>query len=169
MSKERNPASSPLPAEGALDRILDGGPFARADLIGLLHRIQAECGHIPREAVVRLSERLGLTEEEIASVVTFYRAFSFAPRGGHRITVCTGTACHVRGARRVVDECRRILGIEPGGTTPDGVCTLETVNCVGACALGPIVIADGATHGHMNPGKAADLVAEILSEADEPA
>jgi NADH-quinone oxidoreductase subunit E len=161
-------ASPPAPAEGVLDRILGGSRPRRGDLIGLLHRIQAECGFIPREAVSRLSERLGLTEEEIASVVTFYRAFSFAPRGRHRIMVCTGTACHVRGARGIVDEFRRILGVDPGGTTPDGACSLETVNCLGACALGPIVVADGATHGHMKAGGTGTLVAKILSGGGDP-
>lgn len=164
MNRERNQALSAAPSGSPLDRALGEGPFDRSDLIGLLHRVQSECGYIPPDAVARLSELLDLTEEEVASVVTFYRAFSFAPRGRHRVTVCTGTACHVRGARRVADEFRRVLGIEPGKTTPDGACTLETVNCVGACALGPIVIIDGAPHGRVKAADAGGLIAKVRSE-----
>jgi NADH-quinone oxidoreductase subunit E len=163
MRKERRPSSSSGDIEGILDRILEEARPERANLIDLLHRIQSQCGYIPQQGVSRLADSLAISQEEIASVVTFYRAFSLRPRGRHLITVCTGTACHVRGAQGIVDELRRVLCVEPGETTPDGLCTLETVNCVGACALGPIVISDGTVHGQLKAGEARTLVEQVRS------
>ena len=112
------------------------------DLIHILHKIQAEYGYIPSQALSSISKHLKISESEIFGVLTFYKAFSLKPRGKHLVTICMGTACHVRGAPMILDELKRQLSIEPGETTEDDLFTLETVNCVGACALGPIVISD---------------------------
>lgn len=167
MCKERCPSSSSGDIDGILDRILGDVRPERTNLIDLLHRIQSQCGFIPQQGVSRLADSLGISQEEIASVVTFYKAFSLNPLGRHLITVCTGTACHVRGAQGIVDELRRILGIDPGETTPDGLYTLETVNCVGACALGPIAISDGIVHGQMKAGEAKTLLERAKSEDED--
>lgn len=119
------------------------------ELIHILHQIQIQFGYIPAQTITQISRRLKISESEIFGVLTFYKAFTLKPRGEHLITICMGTACHVRGAPVILDEFRRKLGIESGETTEDNLFTLETVNCVGACALGPIVIADGEYHGQM--------------------
>jgi NADH-quinone oxidoreductase subunit E len=134
------------------------------DLIHLLHGVQSEKGYIPVQAIHEISKQLGISESEIFGVLTFYKAFSLKPRGEHLITICMGTACHVRGAGKILDEFRRRLNLEPGQTTADNLFSLETVNCVGACALGPIVITDGAYHGQMKTQDVAALVEKIKNE-----
>lgn len=119
------------------------------ELIHILHAVQEEYGYILPQSIPVIAKHLKITENEIYGVLTFYKAFSLKPRGKHLITICMGTACHVRGAPRILDEFSRQLGIDSGETTEDNMFTLETVNCVGACALGPIAIADGEYHGQL--------------------
>lgn len=121
--------------------------------IALLQEIQAAEGYLPRKTLQRLSQRLKLPLSRVYGLATFYRSFSMTPTGRHRVCVCLGTACHVRGAPSVLGEVERQLGVGPGETTKDMQFTLESVNCVGACAMGPIVIVDGKYHGQMSPGK----------------
>jgi len=137
------------------------------DLIHILHKIQAEYGYIPSQALSSISKHLKISESEIFGVLTFYKAFSLKPRGKHLVTICMGTACHVRGAPMILDELKRQLSIEPGETTEDDLFTLETVNCVGACALGPIVISDGNYHGQMRTREVNKLIKEIKNEIKE--
>ncbi len=144
-----------------LDEILQEFPGEQKDLIHILHRVQTKFGYIPAEAVVEISRRLKMSPNEIFGVLTFYKAFSLQPRGEHLVTVCLGTACHVRGGVQIVEEMERKLGIVAGATTPDRKFTLETVNCLGCCAIGPVVVVDGRYHSHVNLKK----VASILEEA----
>lgn len=137
------------------------------NLIHILHKIQAEYGYIPSQALSSISKHLKISESEIFGVLTFYKAFSLKPRGKHLVTICMGTACHVRGAPMILDELKRQLSIEPGETTEDDLFTLETVNCVGACALGPIVISDGDYHGQMNTREVNKLIKKIKKEIKE--
>ncbi|MCK4431502.1 MAG: NAD(P)H-dependent oxidoreductase subunit E [Candidatus Aminicenantes bacterium] len=137
------------------------------DLIHILHKIQAEYGYIPSQALSSISKHLKISESEIFGVLTFYKAFSLKPRGKHLVTICMGTACHVRGAPMILDELKRQLSIEPGETTEDDLFTLETVNCVGACALGPIVISDGNYHGQMKTREVNKLINKIKKEIKE--
>lgn len=113
-----------------------------------------------------VSKELGVPVIEVYRVANYYKAFSLAPRGRHLITVCMGTACHVREAPRMLDEVRGQLGIEPGQTTSDDMFTLERVNCLGACALGPIVVLDGKYHRDMTPNKLRKLV-QLVREAEK--
>lgn len=138
----------------------------QGELISLLHRIQEKFGYIPSEALRKLSQHLKISESEIFGVLTFYNAFSLKPRGKHLVTICLGTACHVRGATRILDEFVRKLKINPGETTPDHSITLETVNCVGACALGPVVITDGVYHGQMKTTDVEQVVAGIIASEE---
>ncbi len=125
----------------------------RDSLISILQDVQSEYHYLPEEALRTVASQLGLSLIQVYGVATFFRAFSLKPRGEHLVTVCLGTACHVRGAPTVLDEVKRQLGIEPGETSEDMSFTLETVNCLGVCALGPIMVLDGKYHGQMSPGK----------------
>lgn len=120
-------------------------------LVDILQDIQLEIGYLPKTALVETGKQLGVPVSRVYSVATFFKAFSLTKRGRHLISVCMGTACHVRGAVKVLDQIERELKIKRGGTTKDLKFTLETVNCVGACALGPIVIIGEDYHGEMTP------------------
>ncbi len=144
--------------------ILDEFRPLQRELIHILHRIQRQFNYIPPESISEISRRLKISESEIYGVLTFYNAFTLEPRGKHLVTVCMGTACHVRGAPTILDELRRRLGIEPGETSEDRFFTLETVNCVGACALGPILIIDGVYHGQMKTQKVKQLLEDIMEK-----
>jgi len=115
-------------------------------LISILQDIQAEYNYLPQEALKFVSESMGIPLIDIIDVATFYRAFSLEPRGKHLVTVCLGTACHVRGGPKILEEFERILSINAGKTTKDGEFTLETVACLGCCAIGPVVVVDGDYH-----------------------
>lgn len=115
-------------------------------LISILQDIQVEYNYLPQEALRLVSESLGIPLIDIVGVATFYRAFSLEPRGKHIVTVCMGTACHVRGGPKILEEFERRLNIEAGGTTEDGEFSLETVACLGCCAIGPVVVVDGDYH-----------------------
>jgi NADH-quinone oxidoreductase subunit E len=130
-------------------------------LVNLLHDLQAEFRYLPEEALRQAAAHLGVPPARIFGVATFYEGFHLKPRGEHIVTVCMGTACHVRGSPRLLDQLGRDLAILPGGTTPDLQVTLETVNCVGACALGPLVIVDGNYHGNMTTGRLGPLTSSL--------
>jgi len=115
-----------------MKKLLTESEANQRDLIHILHKVQAEMGYISPEAIAAISKHLKISENEIYGVLTFYKAFSLKPRGEHLVTICMGTACHVRGAPRILDEFKRGLCIEPGETSEDNLFTLETVNCVGA-------------------------------------
>jgi NADH-quinone oxidoreductase subunit E len=127
-------------------------------LVAILQDVQAEYNYLPREALEQVGQGLDIPFSQVYSVASFFKAFSLKPRGRHLINVCLGTACHVRGAVRVLDEVERELNIKSGETTEDLRYTLETVNCVGACALGPIVVVDGTYSGQMNSSKVKPLL-----------
>jgi NADH:ubiquinone oxidoreductase subunit E len=131
-------------------------------LIAALEEIQERYRYLPPEALILASERLGVPLSQAYSVATFYNAFSLKPKGKHCLHVCMGTACHVRGSPQVLDRLESKLGIKAGETTRDHLFTLETVNCLGACALGPIVVTDEEYSGQMNTRKVDRLVKTIL-------
>jgi len=120
-------------------------------LVDILQDIQAEIGYLPKEVLEETGKGLGVPLSRVYSVATFFKAFSLTPRGRHLINVCMGTACHVRGADKVLEQIEEELGIKRGETTADLKFTLETVNCVGACALGPIVVIGEDYNGEMTP------------------
>lgn len=143
-----------------VDEILERYGRDRTQVISILQDIQDRRRYLPEEALTYVAQALGMPRSQIYSLATFYRAFSLEPRGEHTILVCTGTACHVRGAPRLVEELCRRLQVAPGGTTADGKFTLETVNCLGACALGPIMVVDDRYYGEMSPAKLDAVLAE---------
>jgi NADH-quinone oxidoreductase subunit E len=146
------------PTKQKIASILDSYERDKGMLVAILQDIQAEYNYLPKESLNQISEGLEMPMTQVYSVATFFKAFSLKPRGRHIINVCLGTACHVRGAGRVLDEIGRQLDIKPGETTKDFRFTMETVNCVGACALGPIVIIDGKYSGQMKTDRVKTLL-----------
>ena len=144
--------------ESKLDSIIDEHDVEEGSLIPILQDIQAEYSYLPKEALEHVAQRLNIPMVQIFGVVTFFKAFSLKPKGKNQIHVCMGTACHVRGAKNVLEGLERELGIKAGDTTDDGEYTLETVNCVGACALGPVVVNNEEHHGQMTPIKVESLL-----------
>ena len=140
-----------------VDEIIDRYDKDDSQLIQILLEIQREYNWLPKEALIWLSERLGVSINQIYQIATFYKAFSLVPRGRHMVRVCMGTACHVRGAIRLLDRTSQVLGIEPGENTQDMRFSMETVNCLGCCALGPALLIDEETYS--NPS-----VAELEEE-----
>lgn len=134
------------------------GPIS---LLGLLSEIQDRYHYLPPRTLILLSESLDIPLSQIYSVATFYNAFSLKPRGAHLVRVCMGTACHVRGAPRILNRLETHLGVHAGETTLDRNVTLETVNCLGACALGPITVVDGKYSGQMSIAKADRLLKSL--------
>ena len=133
-------------------------------LICILQDIQNVFEYLPRKALIHVSEKLDIPLIQVYGVATFFKAFSLVPRGGHTCTVCLGTACHVRGAEKVLDKIKRSLDIDVGETTKDMTFTLKTVNCLGACALGPMVVVDDEYHGHMTQTKVDPLLNKYKSK-----
>lgn len=144
--------------EEKVEAIVDNYQRNKGLLISIMQDIQAEYNYLPKEALIQVSQSLDIPLSQVYSVVTFFKAFSLEPRGRHLINVCLGTACHVRGGGKILESLERELGINAGKTTGDRKFTLETVNCVGACALGPIVIVDGEFSGQMATNKVKPLI-----------
>jgi len=136
-----------------VDAIIGKHGADRRALISLLLDIQDEFYYLPPEALERVAEKVGVPDIQVYQAARFYKAFSLKPRGKHLVTVCLGTACHVRGGARIVEQIGRLLHILPGETTEDRLFTLQTVNCLGCCALGPVVVVDGTYHGNMVASK----------------
>ncbi len=138
--------------------ILDKYQRNKGMLVSILQDIQTEYNYLPKESLAKVSKELDAPLSQVYSVATFFKAFSLTPRGRHLINVCLGTACHVRGAVRILEAIEREIGIKAGETTEDLKYTLETVNCLGACALGPIVVVNGVYSGQMDTNKVKPLL-----------
>lgn len=144
-----------------VDRILKKYPGGRNSIIQILQDIQDEFNYLPPDALARVAQSLRIPLSRIYSIATFFAAFSLVPRGKHCVTVCMGTACHVRGAPTVLERLENKLGIATGQTRQDREFTLESVNCLGACALAPIVVIDGKYHGQTTVKKVDRILEEI--------
>jgi len=136
-----------------VDEIIDRYPAQQGVLIQLLLDLQSEFTWIPKEVILRISGRLQIPVSQIYRVASFYKAMSLTPRGRHIVNVCLGTACHVRGGARVMDKVEEALKIRAGETTQDMKFTLERVNCIGCCAMGPVVLVDKDYHSKVTPAK----------------
>lgn len=131
------------------------------ELIQALHRVQSALGYLPKEAQAVVAEMLEVPPSQVRGVVTFYHFFRTKPAGRHTIRVCLGTACHVRGAERVLSALREELKVELGGTTADGKFTLEAARCLGCCGLAPVMMIDEEVYGKLDPKKARQVVRGI--------
>ena len=141
-----------------IDRVIDSYREQKWALIPLLHKIQEVQGYIPIEAIPRIARGLGLFPSQVQGVVTFYEQLYTSPRGENIVRVCRGTACHVRGGKTILKLVKQQLSIDEGETTPDFQYSLETVACIGCCALAPNMVISNNISGHMNPKKVSSLL-----------
>jgi len=144
-----------------LEEILDRHERAPSSIIAILQDVQDEVNYLPEGALRYVADSLDIPVAKVFGLATFYRAFSLEPRGEHIVQVCTGTACHVRGAVKIIDVLEREMALRAGETDERLEFTLETVNCLGACALGPVVVVDGDYYGEMNPAKTSRMLKRI--------
>jgi NADH-quinone oxidoreductase subunit E len=150
-----------------IEKIIEGRRSRPEQLIEVLQDIQKEHGYISRESMEAVSGGLGVPVIEVYRVASFYKAFSLRPSGKYVLTMCMGTACHVRNSQLLVDQAISQLGINPGEVTPDGLFSINLVNCLGACALGPIVAENGFYHHHMTPAKLRKLIESLRRQETE--
>ncbi len=141
-----------------IDHIIDKHQGEASSLIQVLLEIQSENNWLPREALERISEKLQVPLSRIQHIASFYKAFSLVPKGRHNVHICMGTACHVRGAPRILETVQDRTEIKPGETDMDMKFSLETVNCLGCCALGPVMEINGKTHGKLSKAEAEDVL-----------
>jgi NADH-quinone oxidoreductase subunit E len=150
-----------------LDEIMEGRRSQPNQLIEVLQDVQKTFGYISREAMQAVSRGLGVPLIEVYRVASFYKAFRLKPAGKHALTMCMGTACHVRSSSLLLDQAVSHLGVKAGEVTPDGLFSIHQVNCLGACALGPIVAENGSYHHHMTPGKLRKLIETLRRQGTE--
>ena len=149
----------------SIDAILNDAQGRRGMLIAVLQKVQEKVGYLPGDAMQMISDRLALSRSQVYGVASFYKHFHFKPRGKKIVKVCMGTACHVRGGKAVLNEIEGKLGIKEGETTEDRSVTLETVGCVGCCALAPVLtVNDQDLYGELTPKMVNDIIATVRSE-----
>lgn len=134
-------------------------------LIPMMQDLQAECGYLPADQLRRLARRLDVPMTRLYALATFYASFRLAPKGLHEVTLCVGTVCHLKGAGGISEMIRKEFQVEAGGTSPDGLLSFLPVNCVGACALAPVMIVDGTYYDGVTPGSAMEILRGLPSEA----
>ncbi len=133
-------------------------------LIPMMQDLQSECGYLPPNHLRRLASRLEVPMSRIYAVATFYASFRLAPKGLHDVTLCMGTVCYLKGAPKICEAISREFHVEPGGTTPDRLFTLQAVNCVGACAVAPVMLVDGKYYESVSPASALEILQELYPE-----
>jgi len=141
-----------------IDEIIDRYVGEEGALVQLLLDIQSELNWLPKEAIEQISKRFQVPVSQVYRIASFYKAMSLAPRGKHMVNVCLGTACHVRGGPRIMDKAEDSLEIRAGETTKDMKFTLERVNCLGCCALGPVIVVDDEYYGKLTPAKVEEVL-----------
>ncbi|MFH1968983.1 MAG: NADH-quinone oxidoreductase subunit NuoE [Verrucomicrobiota bacterium] len=144
-----------------IQQIFSGYQGRRNELIPILQDVQEAFGYVPREAMTKIAHFLNIPESSVYGVVTFYAQFYRTRQGKHKIRVCQGTACHVRGGRRIMQAVEKKLGINPGETTADYKFSLERVACFGSCALAPVMVVDGKVYGRITPQKAEKILESL--------
>ena len=152
-----------------IDHILKKYDYRHSAIISIMQDVQGIENYLPEETIRYISEKLELNLTRVFDIATFYKAFSLAPRGRHTIKVCCGTACHLAGAERNLDQIKRSLHINEDETTDDRMFSLETVNCLGTCALAPVVMVDDDYHDAVSPGKIKKIILSYCSESKRSA
>jgi NADH-quinone oxidoreductase subunit E len=141
--------------------IIKSYPCEKRYTLAILQDVQNEFKYIPREVMINISEHLSVPLSNIYSIATFYKALSLKPKGKNIIKVCNGTACHIRGSNKLIEEISEILNIIPGETTEDGLFSIEIVNCLGACALAPVMVINDKYYGNMNKEKVKNIIDDL--------
>ncbi|MBN1837320.1 MAG: NAD(P)H-dependent oxidoreductase subunit E [Spirochaetales bacterium] len=149
--------------EGLVQEIIERYEGDAGMLIPMMQDLQTEYGYLPPEELRNLSTRLGVPLTRVYGVAMFYSSFRLAPKGQHEVTLCMGTVCHLKGAGHISEAICEEYGIEPGGTTPDRLFTLQAVNCVGACALAPVMVVDGKYYDHVTPESALKVLSGLAA------
>lgn len=149
-----------------LDKILSHYSGKKEELIPILQEAQEQFSYLPLEVMVEIAEFLRIPESAVFGVSTFYAQFKFVPTGRRKVRLCRGTACHVRGAPRILEEVEKVLGIKPGETTDDLEYSLETIACFGSCALAPVIVVDNNVYGRMTPRKVAQILGDSKASSD---
>ena len=147
-----------------IDRIISKYSEIKGNLIGILHQIQNEFRYLPEEELRYLSKQIDVPMTHIYSVANFFNRFSLTPKGELELSVCLGTACHVKGGHKLLDQAKKKLNVEEGGTTEDMKFTLEVVRCIGACSLAPAVMMDEKTYSDMTPDSLSELISSKYDE-----
>ncbi len=153
--------------EELIEQIVSRYGGERGMLIPMMQDLQAAYGYLPADQLRRLARRLELPLSRLYAVATFYASFRLAPKGLHEVTLCVGTVCHLKGADRIAEMIRQEFQVEPGGTTPDGLFSFQAVNCVGACALAPVMIVDGQYHDGLTPESARKVLRDLPAEQQD--
>lgn len=146
--------------EKELIKIIENHKDVPGALMPVLQQAQELYGYLPIEVQTKIAEGLGVSLEEVYQVVTFYGQFALNPTGKHRVAVCLGTACYVKGAQNILEELEKQLGVKAGGTTPDGVFTLEATRCLGCCGLAPVIVVDDEVYGRLIPADIKGILAK---------
>ena len=163
--RQRRRSLPPPPSDAEIAAVLDElGVSLDSNLIGVLQDVQGHFGYLPPTALREISRRTRIYLSRIYGVVSFYAQFYTEPRGRHTIRCCRGTACHVKGAGRILDAIQRELGIEEGETTPDMLFYLETVACLGTCALAPVAVVDGTYYGKVTPRRVEQILQHVVEK-----
>ncbi|MGC8976986.1 MAG: NAD(P)H-dependent oxidoreductase subunit E [Candidatus Ratteibacteria bacterium] len=150
-----------------IDKILEKNNWSKNKIVGILQDIQDIYGYLPEDILIYISEKINIPISQIYGISTFYRAFSLKPKGKYKIKVCLGTACHVRGGYMIAEFLKKRLNILPGETTEDRLFTFDTVNCLGACAIGPIVVVNEKYYKKMDVEKTEKLIEELKNEKNK--
>ncbi len=148
--------------------IIDKYPAEKRHILPIMQDVQKKFNYLPKEALEMIAAYVGTPVSRVYSMATFYKAFSLVPRGRVHFRMCDGTACHIRGSQVVLDEIHKSIGISPGETTPDGQFSLETVNCLGACALAPVLVANQKVHPKVTPAAMREIIKQYGGLGDEP-
>ncbi|MFP4588488.1 MAG: NADH-quinone oxidoreductase subunit NuoE [Candidatus Acetothermia bacterium] len=144
-----------------LDEIIEAHEEVKTPLIQVLHKVQEQLGYIPPEVQAYLAKNMGIPQSEIYGVVSFYSFFDMEPQGDHLVTICTGTACYIKGAEKLIEAISDEYGIEMGETTEDRQFTLSSARCMGCCSLAPVALIDGEIHGNLTSGELTELLEEL--------
>ena len=161
--------TSQSPLIDRVNQIIDCYGAEQMNALAILQDIQREYNFLPREALELTASRLGVSAGEVYRLATFFKSFSLHPKGEYVCKVCLGTACHVLGGPRILEALERELGIQAGQTTADGKFSLEAVRCLGACAMGPVLVVNEEPHGYMTPDKAVETLRKLAEGKLEPA
>ena len=148
-----------------IEQIIEAYPADRRFALAALQDMQHAFNYIPEEGLDALAQHLGAPKAQLYSMATFYKALSLTPKGKHIIKICNGTACHLRGSMNLKAQLARDLGIEPGQTTPDGQFSVELVNCLGSCALAPVMVVDGTYHNKLRVEQVPQIIASYADDA----